>query len=170
MKNKLRTLSEVVDWINKDIADHEKEFRDNPPPFVKGAMTALKNLKFFIDIPTTGKQPTNEPILRWVKLETGCKMPDYDKFVLWCNVEGNFFVDAIDKDDPTWWLGTHGHRGICTHWANIQPPDEEPNQDILWDEAIEMLNHEIECPIGIAPYLHPAVKEMLSEKYLITRK
>lgn len=97
MENKLRTLSEVVDWINKDIADHEKEFRDNPPPFVKGAMTALKNLKFFIDIPTTGKQPTNEPILRWVNASE--RLPPENKLVHCKTTRGRAVVTSAAKGE-----------------------------------------------------------------------
>jgi|HubBroStandDraft_3_1064219.scaffolds.fasta_scaffold23356_3 hypothetical protein len=77
---KLTTLKAVVDWIDKDIADHEKEFCGNLPIFVNGAMTALKNLKYFIDL--SPSEPVKEA------------QPDADE--LW-----DEFSEHIDDDSAT---------------------------------------------------------------------
>lgn len=78
----------------------------------------------------------------WIKLEPGCQMPEIDEFVLWRTEEGNYFVAEIDKDDPDWWNGTpldggQQWRPKCTHWKKITGPDEEPDQEAPWYEAID---------------------------------
>lgn len=57
---KLTTLKAIAEWIDKEIADHAKEFPGNPPVFVNGAMTALKNLKHFIDLSPSPGLPINQ--------------------------------------------------------------------------------------------------------------
>lgn len=108
----------------------------------------------------------------WNKLPDS--FPEIDEFVLWRTEQGNYFVREVGKDDFDWWNGVdrYGRHILprCTHWAKIHPLDEEFNQDVLWEEAIELLNQEIEYTVDGTCYLHPLVKEILSEKYVITRK
>lgn len=68
------------------------------------------------------------PVLRWVTIGKDRELPDYDEYVLWRTEEGNYYVEAIDKDDADWWNGTPTNNGTscrptCTHWARI--PFEE---------------------------------------------
>ena len=89
----------------------------------------------------------------WIEIKEGCKMPDYDEPVEWATEDGNYFIDAIDKDDPAWWNGEpmdggRSWRLKCTHWRKIIGPSEELNQDILWDEFNkEVANNSLNGPL-----------------------
>lgn len=75
----------------------------------------------------------------WIRLETGCQMPEINEFVLWRTEDGNYFVREIDRDDVAWWRGGNMIGPVCTHWKKITIPDEEPDQDILWDELVSKI-------------------------------
>lgn len=80
--NTLTSLKQVVDWIDKEILEHSISFPEGRTLFVNGAMTALKNLKHFIDLSETA--PPEEP----------------DQEVLW----DQFFDDldgSLDWDSQT---------------------------------------------------------------------
>lgn len=46
---KLTTVQQIVEWIDRDLAEHRSAHPGESNPFVNGAMTALKNLRSFID-------------------------------------------------------------------------------------------------------------------------
>lgn len=52
-RNKLKTVREIADWIDKEIVDHQKQYIKGDNKFVDGAMAALGNLRHFIDTPDT---------------------------------------------------------------------------------------------------------------------
>lgn len=70
MINRITTLKEVVDWIDKETSEHLSSFPDGRNVFVNGAMTALKNLKHFIDLQPTSEQ-TDQNVL-WKDVVIKC--------------------------------------------------------------------------------------------------
>lgn len=64
-------------------------------------------------------------IFDWIPVGPGNPLPDYDEYVLWRNVSGNFCVYCIFKDDESmWWTGKFQMRESMrvTHWCRIIPP------------------------------------------------
>lgn len=45
----------------------------------------------------------------------GFFLPSYDEYVLWYTEEGNYFVEALDKDGNDWLKK-------CTHWMHLPEP------------------------------------------------
>jgi len=60
---------------------------------------------------------------RWVKLQRGCEMPNYDEIVLWYTEDGNTWVEALDKDGNPWLYGEEAADGFkwpkATHWRKL---------------------------------------------------
>lgn len=106
--------------------------------------------------------------MSWIKIEPGCQMPEIDQFCLWRTEEGNYFVKEIDKDDYAWWNGEgppFENLPKCTHWKKITFPDEELNQEELWQDVRDEINGELKhetFPVGMLTFL--------KSKYTLIRK
>lgn len=111
-------------------------------------------------------------MLNWIEIKEGCAMPEIDEFVIWRREDGNYMICEIDKDDPDWWNGEDGtwYKGPkCTHWARIEEPSTEPNQEELleiWNEVATQLNDRNLD----APGRRQGVIEWLQERYTLSRK
>lgn len=89
-----------------------------------GALFSLETVYMWMEeYAQSGEQP-------WVRVEPGCKMPDYDDPVLWLCEDGNMCVEALDKDgnpwlfeidDPHW--GNIGSK--ATHWMPLPAPPKD---------------------------------------------
>jgi hypothetical protein len=64
---KITSLKGVVEWIEKDMAEHTVTFPDGKNVFVNGAMTALKNLKYFIDLSAQSEPVKESQPSDWIK-------------------------------------------------------------------------------------------------------
>ena len=49
----------------------------------------------------------------WRPIEDG--LPDFDEYVLWYTDDGNYFIEALDKDGDM-------IRVKVTHWMPLPPP------------------------------------------------
>lgn len=59
----------------------------------------------------------------WVEIKEGCKLPDYDEYVLWAFEDGTHLWDALDKDGSPWLLNGGEVEGFplkqATHYRKI---------------------------------------------------
>jgi len=51
----------------------------------------------------------------WIEIKDGCKMPDYDEYVLWVYNDGNKFIECLDKDGGNYFILN------VTHWQPLPP-------------------------------------------------
>lgn len=69
--NKLCTVKDVLEWIDKDISEHREEWPKGKNKFVDGAMTALGNLRSFIEIPSKDSQEGERvPENGWIEMQS----------------------------------------------------------------------------------------------------
>lgn len=67
---------------------------------------------------------------KWIEIKEGCKLPDYDEYVLWAFEDGTCSWDALDKDGSPWllggeWEGSEGFPSAkATHYRKIMTPSQ----------------------------------------------
>lgn len=52
----------------------------------------------------------------WIKITDS--LPDYDEYVLWYTISGNYHVECLDKDGNEWLVD-------CTHWRKLPEPPQK---------------------------------------------
>jgi len=110
-KSKIGQIRKLIDLINKP-----------------QAVITIKDFKLIqIGIP-------------WIKIEEGCKMPNFfDKVMIWIPSIGDFNkAEYLNHKTGRVWHSAHGHDwqiNDASHWARINEPDEK-----LMPPVIEVKN------------------------------
>lgn len=64
----------------------------------------------------------------WIEIKQGCKLPDYDEYVLWAFEDGTCLWDALDKDGSPWLIHGGEVEGLpmkqATHYRKIMTPSD----------------------------------------------
>lgn len=74
-------------------------------------VTEIQDTCEFKDYPFLKKKETKS----WIKINAENGLPNYDEYVLWYTFDGNYFVEALDKDGNDW-------LSLCTHWMPLPSP------------------------------------------------